>query len=267
MIKKPFEGINEEQIAILHALKKALESLKNYPEAMNAFLHAERKMLAEYRGLPYRLHSLLFTQKAQKLLINFSGDHSDKNIALHPGGIVIREATESDMDAVRAIYEHYVLHSTASLEEVPPDAAELNNRRIAIMQQALPYLVAEYDGRVAGYAYAAAYRPRSGYRFTVENSVYVSKEYVGKKIGCKLLTEVITRCEAGGYKQMLAVIAGTDNHASIAFHERMGFTQSGILKGFGFKFGKWVDTILMQRPLNGGTLISEKEEGGQVLDG
>ena len=136
------------------------------------------------------------------------------------------------------------------MEEIPPDVEEMKARWRKSMEQALPFIVAKTDdGVVAGYAYAFTYRPRTGYRFTVEESVYVADGFKGAGIGRKLLEAVIEQCREKGYKQMVAVIAGTDNDTSIRFHEALGFVQSGIFRKVGFKLDKWVDTILMQREL------------------
>jgi phosphinothricin acetyltransferase len=163
--------------------------------------------------------------------------------------IVILDATDSDFAEIQRIYAHYVEKTTISLEEIPPSVDEMKARWKNSVEKNLPYLVAKVDGKVAGYAYAFPYRARSAYRFTVEESVYLSPEFQGQGIAQKLLGELISQCRAKGYKRMLAVVAGDDNLASIKFHEKMGFRKSGVLEKFGFKFNKWVDTILMQMDL------------------
>ena len=163
--------------------------------------------------------------------------------------IIIAEAIESDFDEIAKIYSHYVENTTVSLEELPPSAAELVLRWRGVKEKSLPYLVAKSGGKVVGYAYAVPYRTRSAYRFTVEESVYVSQNFQGQGVGRRLLNELIRICQNAGYRQMLAVIAGHDNTASINFHESLGFEKAGVLRNFGFKFGGWVDTILMQKSL------------------
>ena len=161
----------------------------------------------------------------------------------------IADAQEADFSAIQQIYAPYVMDTTVSLEEVPPDVEEMKARWQKSCEAGLPYIVAKIDGIIAGYAYAFPYRPRTAYRFTVEESVYIAKGFKNTGIGYKLLSELITQCQEKGYKQMIAVIAGTDNIASIKLHEKLGFRQAGVFQKVGFKFGKWVDTILMQKEL------------------
>ncbi len=161
----------------------------------------------------------------------------------------IRDACAADMQAIQAIYAHHVLHGLATFEEVPPTATDLNARREAVVAAGLPYLVAERGDRILGYCYATAYRPRPAYRFTVENSVYVAEGCSGQGIGGALLGALIDRCEQGNWRQMLAVIGNSGNEGSIALHRRYGFAHAGTLASVGFKLGRWVDTVLMQRPL------------------
>jgi len=165
--------------------------------------------------------------------------------------ITVRALTEADLAAVQAIYAHHVLHGLASFEEEPPAVEEMRARWQKVINLGLPYLAAELDSAVVGYSYAGAYRPRPAYRFTVENSVYVRDGLGGRGIGKALLDELIARCEAGPWRQMLAVIGNRDNEASIALHRRCGFRMIGILDSVGHKHGRWVDTVLMQRALCG----------------
>ena len=160
---------------------------------------------------------------------------------------IVRDSREDDMAQVQAIYAHHVLHGTASFEEQPPAVAEMLRRRADVLAHGLPYLVAESDGRLVGYSYATPYRARSAYRFSIENSVYVAPGLVRAGIGRALLVELIARCEAGGWRQMIAVIGDSRNAASIALHERVGFRMVGTLRNVGLKFGRWLDTVLMQR--------------------
>ncbi len=164
----------------------------------------------------------------------------------------VRDAADADMDAVRAIYAHHVGNGLGSFEETAPDAAEMSRRRAAVLSRGLPYLVAGLDGRVAGFAFASPYRARAAYRHTVEDSIYVAPDAVRRGVARALLRALITQCEALSYRQMVAVIGGTDNLASIALHARLGFREVGVLRAVGFKFGHWVDSVLMQRALGPG---------------
>jgi len=164
----------------------------------------------------------------------------------------VRPSRDEDLPQIQAIYAHHVLHGLGSFEEVPPDVAELGRRRGDVLGRGLPYLVAEIDGRIVGYAYAGAYRPRPAYRHTVENSVYVAHGQAGRGIGRALLSELIRLCTAAGARQMVAVIGDSGNVGSIALHAAHGFAYSGLLRAVGFKHGRWVDSVLMQRPLGPG---------------
>lgn len=169
---------------------------------------------------------------------------------------VVRGASENDLPAIQALYAHHVLHGLASFEEIPPTVDELRARRAAVVAAGLPYLVAELDGMVAGFAYAAPYRARVAYRHTVEDSVYVAPDLSGRGLGAALLGELIRHCEAGPWRQMLAVVGqGDDNAGSMALHARMGFERIGALRSVGFKKGRWLDTVLMQRPLGAGDSV------------
>ena len=174
-----------------------------------------------------------------------SGDSGKKAIA-------IRAATEADMAAVQAIYAHHVLHGLASFEDEPPSVEEMKARREAVLARGLPYLVAEARGEILGYAYASSFRPRPGYRYTIEDSVYVRDGSLGLGLGASLLPELIRRCETGPARQMFAIIGDSANEASIALHRRFGFQMIGTCKSVGFKLGRWVDTVYMQRALGEG---------------
>jgi phosphinothricin acetyltransferase len=166
--------------------------------------------------------------------------------------ILVRDANDTDMSAVTNIYAPHVLHGLASFEEVPPPLDEMKSRRAGVLKLGLPYLVAELDGRIVGYSYATFYRMRPAYRYTVEDSVYVEDGLHGRGIGTALLAELIARCERGPWRQMLAVIGDSGNASSIALHRRMGFTPAGTLASVGFKLGRWVDSVFMQRALGPG---------------
>lgn len=168
----------------------------------------------------------------------------------------IRPAHEADMAAVQAIYALHVLTGLASFEEVPPDLAEMSARRQKVTGRGLPYLVAEAadeaGGTVLGYAYAAPFRDRVAYRYSLEDSVYVAPAAVGRGVGTALLAELIVRCGDLGYRQMVAVIGDSANAPSIRLHAKMGFEMAGRLTSIGFKFGRWVDSVYMRRPLGPG---------------
>jgi phosphinothricin acetyltransferase len=164
----------------------------------------------------------------------------------------VRPAADADLPAVQAIYAHHVLHGSASFETVPPDLAEMARRHADITGRGMPYLVAEVGGEILGYAYAGPYRPRAAYRFTLEDSVYVAEGAAGRGVGRLLLDRLIADATALGYRQMLAVIGDSGNLASIVLHQRAGFTHLGTLQSVGFKFGRWLDVVLMQRALGTG---------------
>jgi phosphinothricin acetyltransferase len=166
--------------------------------------------------------------------------------------VQVRPAKPDDIEAIQAIYAHHVLKGLASFEEEAPSAAELRRRYEALVAGRLPYLVAEFGGIVAGYAYCSLYRTRSAYRYSLEDSVYVRPDAQGRGIGKTLLGELIRRSEALGYRQMIAVIGDSANAASIGLHASEGFLRAGTLRSVGFKFGRWVDSVIMQRPLGAG---------------
>lgn len=166
--------------------------------------------------------------------------------------IVIRDSRLEDMADIHRIYAHHVENGTASFEEIAPNQETLAQRRQNVLDSNAPHIVAELNGTVHGFAYAATFRPRSAYRHTLEDSIYVDPQATGKGIGSKLLGELVERCTQLGYRQMVAVIGGGQNVASINLHKRHGFEQAGHLKSTGFKFGAWVDTVIMQRQLGPG---------------
>jgi len=178
--------------------------------------------------------------------------------------MLVRPAAEADATACQAIYAHHVLTGTGTFEETPPDLAEMIRRRADILARGGPYLVAEIDGVVAGFAYAGPFRLRSAYRFTAEDSVYIAEHHRGQGVGKTLLTEVVAACEAIGIHQLLAVIGDSDNAGSIGVHRSCGFEIIGTLPGLGFKFGRFRDVVLMQKALNGGT-DGEPGAGGLAL--
>ena len=164
----------------------------------------------------------------------------------------IRDSLETDMAQVAAIYAHHVLHGTASFETEPPSLEEMLRRRAEILGKSMPHLVAVSGDTVLGYAYAGTYRARPAYRDTVENSIYMRHDLVGRGVGTRLLPVLIARCEAIGLRQMIAVVGDSANHASIRLHERCGFERIGALRSVGYKHGQWLDSVLLQRELGRG---------------
>jgi L-amino acid N-acyltransferase YncA len=165
--------------------------------------------------------------------------------------IVVRAASEADMAAVRDIYAHYVLNSLSTFEETPPTLEEMVQRLRQRLDAGLPYLVAEGSEGVLGYAYAGAYHARAAYRHTIEDSVYVADGLGGRGVGSALLSELIAACERGPWRQMVAIVGDSGNLSSIALHRRFGFELIGTLRSVGFKFGRCVDTPILQRALQG----------------
>jgi L-amino acid N-acyltransferase YncA len=166
--------------------------------------------------------------------------------------LIVRPATDDDAQAIADIYGHHVLNGLGTFEEVPPAAAEMLARMAAVARLKLPYLVATERSSVIGFAYAAPFRPRAAYRFTVEDSVYVAPAQVGGGVGRALLAAVIDACEGLGLRQMMAVIGDSGNEASIGLHRALGFDPAGRCRAVGYKHGRWVDTVWMQRRLGEG---------------
>lgn len=167
--------------------------------------------------------------------------------------LIVRSSRDADIPAIAAIYAHAVVHGTASFELDPPDRDEMARRRAALLEAGYPYLVAERHGEVLGYAYAGPYRTRPAYRSTVEDSVYVAPQAHGQGIGRRLLAALIDACEAQDFRLLVAVIGDQESRGSIALHRSLGFELAGVLKGVGYKHGRWLSTVLMQRPLSRGT--------------
>ncbi|HXF90287.1 MAG TPA: GNAT family N-acetyltransferase [Xanthobacteraceae bacterium] len=165
---------------------------------------------------------------------------------------LIRAATLVDLPVITEIYDHAVRYGTASFETEPPEKAEMTRRYRALVDGGFPYLVAERDGTVVGYAYAGPYRTRPAYRYTVEDSIYVSPAAQRRGVGRALLEELIAESTARGFRQMIAVIGDSAQIASIELHRAAGFHYVGNLQNVGFKFGRWLDSVLMQRPLGSG---------------
>lgn len=163
--------------------------------------------------------------------------------------VQIRASKDSDIEAIAEIYAYHVLHGTGSFEIDPPSADEMAGRRLDVIGRGLPYVVAESGNTVIGYAYATLYRTRVAYRFTLEDSVYVHRDHMGRGIGAALLEQLIPACKQWGCRQLVAVIGDSQNTASVRVHEKLGFQHSGVLRGVGCKFDRWIDTVMMQLPL------------------
>jgi L-amino acid N-acyltransferase YncA len=163
-------------------------------------------------------------------------------------GLIIRDATEHDAEAIAAIYAHHVLHGTASYDTEPPSRADTLAKIRRLHEQSWPILVGEIDGVVVGYTYATQLRDRAGYRFSAENSIYVDADWVGRGVGKTLLSKLLPRAAQRGFQTMIAVVGGAEP-ASIALHASLGFHTVGRLRRVGFKFGRWLDTVYMQRDL------------------
>ncbi len=176
--------------------------------------------------------------------------------------MIVRAAADADVAAIAAIYGHHVLHSTGTFEETPPTEAEIAARIAAVAALRLPYLVsADESGQITGFAYASAFRPRPAYRYTAEDSVYIDPDHMGRGLGKALVAEVIAACEALGVRQMIAVIGDSANAGSIGLHRSLGFEDAGVGRGFGFKFGRWVDVVWMQKTLGPGSGAPPVGEG------
>lgn len=166
--------------------------------------------------------------------------------------LTIGPCAESHMEAIQAIYAHYVATNLATFELEPPSVAQMLSRRAEILQGGYPYLVAHRNAEVVGYAYGSAYRSRPAYRHTVEDSIYVAPGMRQSGIGSALLRELIRQCEQRGFRQMVGVVGNSANTGSLRVHEALGFARVGTLGCVGYKFGQWVDTVLMQRALGDG---------------
>lgn len=175
--------------------------------------------------------------------------------------MIIRAATADDAQALAAIYGHHVTHGFGTFEEEPPSPSEMEGRRAAIAGLGLPYLVAEQEGAILGFAYAGPFRARQAYRYTVEDSVYIAPAAVRRGVGRAVLSAVLAACEALGLRQVVAVIGDSGNAASIGLHRSLGFAEAGVGRSFGFKHGRWVDIVWMQKSLNGGDQTAPESEG------
>ncbi len=168
----------------------------------------------------------------------------------------IRPSTDSDIAAITAIYQHHVLHGTGTFEIDPPSETDMASRRADVLARGLPWLVAEKDGKVLGFAYANWFKPRPAYRFSAEDSIYMAEEARGMGLGKKLLTALAVQAEAAGVRKLLAVIGDSANAGSIGVHRALGFTEVGVMRSVGWKFGAWRDIVLMEKTLGAGDTTS-----------
>jgi len=173
-------------------------------------------------------------------------------------GSVLRPAVMADIPAMTAIYAHHVRHGTASFEIEPPDETEMALRRGTLLRQGFPWLVLEQAGEVLGYAYAGPWRMRPAYRWTAENSIYLRADAAGQGFGRRLLRALIAECESRGLRQLVAVVAGSRNEASLRLHESLGFRRVGTLSGVGWKHGEWLDSVLLQLALGAGATAAPR---------
>jgi phosphinothricin acetyltransferase len=164
----------------------------------------------------------------------------------------IRPSRDADVPAIAAIYSHHVLHGTGTFETTPPSAEEMAARRADVLAKGLPYLVAEQDGRVLGYAYCQWFKPRPAYRFSAEDSIYLHPDAGGQGLGKLLLAALAEQAEAAGIRKLIAVIGDSGNAGSIGVHRAAGFAPVGVFKSCGWKFGRWLDIVLMEKPLGAG---------------
>ncbi len=181
--------------------------------------------------------------------------------------MIVRAAENRDADAIARIYGHHVLHGLGTFEEVAPTPAEMESRRQAIIARGLPYLLAEDAGKVLGFAYCGPFRPRAAYRYTVEDSVYVAPQAIGRGVGRAVLSAALQACVPLGIRQVVAVIGDSGNAGSIGLHAALGFTHLGVGRSFGFKHGRWVDIVWMQLALNGGDATPPDRPGLQLSPG
>jgi phosphinothricin acetyltransferase len=166
--------------------------------------------------------------------------------------LTIRPSTDLDVPAIAAIYGHHVAHGTGTFETTPPSESDMAARRADVLSKALPYLVAERDGKVVGFAYCQWFKPRPAYRFSAEDSIYLHPDATGQGLGKHLLTALIREAEAAGIRKLIAVIGDSGNAGSIGVHKALGFRHVGVIQSCGWKFGRWLDIVLMEMPLGDG---------------
>jgi len=196
-----------------------------------------------------------YIQFPQKRAIHF-GERAQTYIPTPPAMPTIRPSTDADLPAITAIYAHHVLHGTGTFEIDPPTETDMAGRRADVLGRGLPWLVAEQDGQVLGFAYANWFKPRPAYRFSAEDSIYVADNARGMGLGRQLLAELIAQAEAVGVRKLLAVIGDSANAGSIGVHRALGFTDVGVMRSMGWKFGAWRDIVLMEKTLGTGDTTS-----------
>lgn len=174
---------------------------------------------------------------------------------------LIRPSRDEDIAAIAAIYAHHVLHGTGTFETEAPAAPEMAARRADVLSKGLPYLVAEQDGQILGFAYANWFKPRPAYRYSAEDSVYLAPNLQRQGLGRALLAELLARCEAAGIRKVMAIIGDSANAGSVGVHRALGFTQAGVVEACGWKFGAWRDIVIMQKTLGAGSLEPPAEAG------
>jgi phosphinothricin acetyltransferase len=169
---------------------------------------------------------------------------------------LLRPSRDDDIVAITAIYAHHVLHGTGTFETEPPTVEDMTSRRADVLAKALPYLVAERDGQILGFAYCNWFKPRPAYRYSAEDSIYLAEAAMGQGLGSQLLTALVTAAEAAGIRKLIAVIGDSANAGSVGVHRRQGFSHVGVLKDCGWKFGQWRDVVLMDKVLGAGSTTS-----------
>ena len=173
---------------------------------------------------------------------------------------LIRPSHDADLPAITAIYAHHVLHGTGTFETTPPTQTDMTGRRADVLAKGLPWLVAEEDGQVLGFAYCQWFKPRPAYRFSAEDSIYLAPEAAGKGLGTLLLNDLIARAQTLGVRKLIAVIGDSANVGSVGVHRKAGFAQVGVLQSCGWKFGRWLDVVLMDKTLGDGDSTSPETE-------
>lgn len=170
--------------------------------------------------------------------------------------LTLRPSTDADVPAITAIYAHHVLHGTGTFETTPPTLAEMTTRRLDVLARGLPYLVAEQGGKVLGFAYCQWFKPRPAYRYSAEDSIYLHPDAAGQGLGKQLLQALVHQAEAAGVRKLIAVIGDSGNHGSIGVHRSLGFHPVGTIRSCGWKFGRWLDIVLMEKSIGAGDTTS-----------
>ncbi|MBE7370069.1 GNAT family N-acetyltransferase [Ramlibacter pallidus] len=166
--------------------------------------------------------------------------------------LILRPSTDADVPAITAIYAHHVLHGTGTFETTPPTEQDMTTRRLDVLARGLPYLVAEQGGKVLGFAYCQWFKPRPAYRYSAEDSIYLHADAAGQGLGKKLLADLVQQAEAAGVRKLIAVIGDSANAGSIGVHRSLGFSKVGVIQSCGWKFGRWLDIVLMEKSIGEG---------------